>query len=319
MITLRLSIGVVLLGLMSVPAPAQAPSPSPSPSAAPSVAPSPQPVPRPSPHVHASYPTPLGSGSSARLEQLVEDLASPDPAVRADAARRLGHAVNIDRVAATGHLVRALGDSDAAVREKAAEALGHSAATPEAVRALLTALGDPVAEVRRGAADALAAIGSDAAPAANALAGLIKDADPKVRQAAAAALGKIGATSPEVLDALSTALRRTDDSALRERAAHALGQPHHGEAALTMLLAALNDPDAGVRREVVHAIGAMPATHAAHMEPPLRSVVASEAEPERSRSKLFTPWSSWEPWAWQASAMHSAIETTWCAGGRSST
>lgn len=82
-----------------------------------------------------------------------------------------------------------------------------------------------------------------------------------------------------MLDALSAALRTTDDSALRERAAHALGQPHHGEAALGILLAALNDPDAGVRREVVHAIGAMPATHAAHMEPPLRRVIGSETEP----------------------------------------
>jgi len=228
--------------------------------------------------VHVSSPAPITPGSVARLQQLVEDLASPDPAVRADAARQLGHAFNVDQVAATGHLVRALSDSDATVREKAAEALGHSAATPEAVRALITALSDPVTGVRRGAADALAAVGPAAAAAASALAVLVKDADAKVRQAAAVALGKIGTTSPEVLDALSAALHVKDDPALRERAAHALGQPSHGEAALTLLLAALDDPDAAVRREIVHAIGAMPATHAAHMEAALRRVIASETE-----------------------------------------
>ena len=241
---------------------------------------SPRPIPRPSPHVHASYPTPVGAGSSARLDQLVEDLASPDPAVRADAARQLGHAVNIDRAAATGHLIWALGDSDATVREKATEALGHSAAAdPEAVRALITALGDSTTGVRRAAAEALAEIGPPATSAGTALAALTKDTDAKVRQAAAVALGKIGATSPEVLAALSAALHVKDDSALRERAAHALGQPHHGEAALTLLLAAFDDPDPGVRREIVHAIGAMPAAHATHMEPPLRRVITSETEP----------------------------------------
>ena len=227
-----------------------------------------------------SYPTPVGPGSDARLQQLVEDLASPDPAARADAARRLGHAVNVDRVAATGHLVRALTDSDAAVREKAAEAIGHSASTPDAVRALITTLGDPAIGVRRAAAEALGAIGPAAAPAGPSLAVLIKDSDSKVCQAAAAAMGKIGTTSPEALEALSAALHVKDDPALRERAAHALGQSHHGEGALALLLAALDDPDAEVRGEIVHAIGAMPATHATHMEPALRRVLASETEPK---------------------------------------
>ena len=222
----------------------------------------------------------MGPGSAARLQQLVEDLASPDPAVRADAARQLGHAINVDRVAATGHLVRALTDSDAKVREKAAEAIGHSTTTADAVPALITTLGDPVIGVRRAAAEALGAIGAAAGPAGPALAALIKDADPKVRQAAAVAMGKIGTTSPEVLDALSAALRVKDDPTLRERAAHALGETHHREGALALLLAAMDDPDAAVRREIVHAIGAMPATHAAHMEPALRRVIASEKEPK---------------------------------------
>lgn len=276
------SIGAVILATLAVTtsaAPAvQGPSPSPTPSATASPPPSPQPIPRPSPHVHASYPTTVGPESSARLQQLVEELASPEASVRADAARRLGQAGSFGGVAATGHLVGALGDNDATVREKAAEALGHTGGPPEAVRGLITALGDKVSNVRRAAADSLGAIGPGAAPAGSALAALVGDADPKVRQAAAVALGKIGTTSPDVLDALSVALHVRDDPALRERAALALGQPYHGEAALTILLAALNDPDAAVRREVVHAIAAMPTTHAGHMEPPLRRVVASETE-----------------------------------------
>ena len=254
----------------------QTPSSSPTPSA--TASPPPRPIPRPSPHVHVSYPTPVGPESAARLQQVAEDLSSPDPAVRADAVRRLGHAVNLDAVAVGGHLIRALADNDAAVREQAAEGLGHAGATVQVVQGLITAFGDPVAAVRRAAAAALGDLGPGAASAGNALAALVKDEDATVRQAAAAALGKVGATSPEVLDALSSALRNKDDSALRGRAARALGQPRHGSAALTILLAAMDDADAAVRREVVQAIGAMPATHAAHMEPPLRRVVASDPE-----------------------------------------
>lgn len=273
--------GLVLVAVLPTAQAQVLPTPSPSPTAAPSgSAPGlPQPIARPSPHGHASYPAPFGPRSSERLQQLTDDLASPDAAVRVDAVRRLGHAVNLDLLAVTGHLIGVLGDADAAVREQAAEALGHNGGTAEAVRGLITALGDIVPGVRRAAADALAEIGPGAGSAGSALALLVKDADAKVRQAAAVALGKIGATSPEALDALSVALHVRDDPALRERAAHALGQAHHGEAALTMLLAALDDPDAAVRREVVRAIGAMPTTHAGHMEPPLRRVVASETDP----------------------------------------
>ena len=159
MLIVRLSIGVVLLGpTLALALAVQAPSPSPSATA--SAHPSGQPIPRPSPHVHVSYPTPMGPGSTARLEQLAADLASPDPAVRADAARQLGHAVNIDRAVATGHLVRALGDSDATVREKAAEALRYSAAAnPEAVRALCARVGAGPMESRRRVEPDFSAVG----------------------------------------------------------------------------------------------------------------------------------------------------------------
>ena len=175
-------------------------------------------------------------------------------------------------------LVGALADDDAAVREQAAEALGHMGGTTQAIDGLITDLGDKAAAVRLAAVSALGEIGPAAARAGNALAVLMTDPDARVRRAAATALGKVGATSPDVLAALSGALRSKDDSTLRERAAHALGQPQHAQAALAILMAALDDPDAVVRREIVHALAAMPREHAAHTEPAFRRVLGSESE-----------------------------------------
>ena len=237
------------------------------------------PIPRPSPHVHVSYPAPAGPAAAARLQQLADDLASADKAVRLDAARRLGHAVNVDPVAAAAHLATALKDSEAAVREQAAEGLAHATPTPGGIEALMLALRDVAPPVRRASAAALGEIGAPAASAGPVLAAAISDPDIHVRRAAAEAIGKVGATSPEVLAALSAVLGSTDDSALRERAAHSLGQPHHGDEGFRLLLSALADPVAGVRREVVHALSAMPREHAAHTEPALRRAVSSDGDP----------------------------------------
>jgi len=91
-------------------------------------------------------------------------------------------------------------DRDPGERRSAARSLG-TMKIPEAVPPLIAALSDADATVRRQAADSLWRIGEVAAPAVEALRGVLDDPSPGVRVRAAAALGALGVPEAELVDA----------------------------------------------------------------------------------------------------------------------
>jgi HEAT repeat protein len=147
-------------------------------------------------------------------------------------------------------------DESPKVREAAAFALGEiakesikAAGNPELVPALTAALKDEHWIVRRSAAFALGCLEKDAAPAQEALEGLLRDAFPEVRQNAAWALGKLGV---EAIPKLRQALRDNDPLVKRD-AAMALAQlePEPVRAALDDLVELSKDGSSLVRRAAV--------------------------------------------------------------------
>jgi len=111
------------------------------------------------------------------------------------------------------------------------------------------ALADPVPEVRVAAADALGAMGSAAAPVADALAGLLSDDSPWVRVAAMETLGGLGR---HAVSAVVGAFQR-GEGAVRVRAVLVLGSMgSEAEPAIPALEEALEDPRyADIRDRVV--------------------------------------------------------------------
>jgi HEAT repeat protein len=125
------------------------------------------------------------------IDAALQQLASPDPAVRADAIRRI--AADDDPSHAGPAIAALLTDGDELVRAEAADAvgqLGYQAAV-DVVRGLLRS--DGSALVRAAAAETLGDLGQPAALAE--LVGALDDEDSAVRGYAANAIGLLGTAS----------------------------------------------------------------------------------------------------------------------------
>ena len=119
------------------------------------------------------------------------------------------------------------------------------------------ALGDPSAAVRREAAAALEQLGPKAAGALLPLLAALRDDDMMVRTHAVVALGRLGSISTRPLtDALHSANVLT-----RRGAAGALAlQMPFAASAAPLLVAALDDPDEGVRANAGRGLAALGTT-----------------------------------------------------------
>ncbi|MGC5343208.1 fumarate reductase/succinate dehydrogenase flavoprotein subunit [Streptomyces sp. DT171] len=192
---------------------------------------------------------------------LVTALTSDDPVVRATAldalrALRLGHAALF---------ARTLTDPDAEVRTHTVRALVSVDATAE----LAGAAADPSREVRVAVAKGLAAVRS---PGPGPLAPLLDDHDPLVRAAALAALAATGCPAPYATAAVTALTDRAWQ--VRAGAATALAAADPA-VAVPALAAALDDPNADVRKAAVLAL----LRHPAHA--PARTALASAtADPD---------------------------------------
>ena len=145
--------------------------------------------------------------------------------------------------------VRELADADPAIRSEAALRLGREKSN-EGVDALLGALNDPEESVRVNVLTALGDIGDKRVVPR--IAPLIDDRLSTVRMACAQALGKLG--DPRGVPALEKALYDTNEPN-RMVAARALGAMPGPEAEEVLLRVALQDEDERVRSHVVQVIG----------------------------------------------------------------
>ena len=126
-----------------------------------------------------------------------------------------------DESALAGRFVALLEDQHPGVRGAAASGLARLG--PTAVGALEKALANPA--VRGIALELLAAAGSNAKPAVDALVASLADADPAVRGDAALALGAVGVDAAEAVPALATMIEKAaKDDPTRYAAVYALGR-----------------------------------------------------------------------------------------------
>jgi HEAT repeat protein len=158
------------------------------------------------------------------LSQLIADLSSPDAGERARAAEQLSR-TGEQASAAAVPLVRAARDENEEVREWAVAALEELGSPSAADVASLAALvGDASPDVGYWAATLLGRLEHEAAAAVPQLtAALSAPHDSAVRQRAAWALGKIGPAAISASDALSKAAA-SDDPRLSRLAKQVLQQ-----------------------------------------------------------------------------------------------
>jgi len=203
----------------------------------------------------AASASPLAAPTDASLSALLVRIDSPEPRLRASAARALGR-LGPAASPAVPRLVRRLGDPEPPVRAGAAWALGQIGppARP-ALLPLVERLRDDDPSVRFHAGESLGRIGPDTEAARRALVAVVEDAAAPGRAEAAAALGHLGAAAQGALPALVAALEDPRES-VRGRAAWALGQiGPAARSAVPALLVAFKD--AGVRWRVADALGAI--------------------------------------------------------------
>lgn len=209
-------------------------------------------------------------------DDLIADLGSPRPEIRALAAQKLG--AGRTRVAVPA-LIHALRDLSPAVRQSAAAALGWIG-DPRAVPALCRALEDPSSDVSASAFGAVVTFGIQAAPelcealcrggwersslvvealvrisapAAGSVSVLLRSPVWQVRREAAALLGKMG--EPSVVPALIRALM-DEAEWVRASAAEALGQLREPRG-VSALIETLADRSEGVRLRAIGALAAL--------------------------------------------------------------
>lgn len=175
------------------------------------------------------------------LSELLEALSDRDEQQREVVAAALGE---LGHPRAVFPLRQALGDVSAAVRAAAAEALGKIGSS-EGVPGLMSALEDREPEVRAAAARSLGWIKEpEGVPR---LLEVLRDADEDVQRAAAEALADIGEPAFEGLAAALNDRRAV-------QAAEALGLLGTPDA-VPLLLAALKQSEADVRRAAAQALG----------------------------------------------------------------
>lgn len=162
-----------------------------------------------------------GRVGEEELPALVKQLASPDAAVRAEAAADLQQLGRKAR-SAEGDLVKLLADPAVRVRIAAASALLRITGKNDAAVAVLTkSLTDSDAAVRRAAAEAVGRAGPAAAPLVGNLATALKDQNVQARRAAVVAVSTLG---PVASGAVSALVPLLDDPKLMIEAADALGR-----------------------------------------------------------------------------------------------
>lgn len=192
----------------------------------------------------------LAGARGRAIDRLIEELRSPEAAVRRRAAQVLAEEQRID-VRLHAPLLAALDDSDPEVRRWSARGLGTQG-NPSDVPALERRIQDEKTPVRRAAAFSLLRIDPENAPSRKELTGaiqsgdggvilaltswdpaptwatptliaLLKDRRPGIRRLAADALGHTGRGSPDAAKALANASKDPDDR-VRESVGRALGQ-----------------------------------------------------------------------------------------------
>ena len=234
----------------------------------------------------AASPSPSPGEASHAAAAALERLGSADAAQRAHAVQDIGHAplTTEETKIAIVRLAELANDPEVSVRTSLAEAVAHLRGGATEAAAILSRLTrDTQASVRLAAVGALKTMGPAAVEAVPALVERLADEDLGVRREAARALARVGgARFDSAVAALADALRTSKDAGLREEAAHALSEAGHNAAALAALLDALNDRDARVREEALHALGYMPATHADHVLPALRTGLRDTDESVRA-------------------------------------
>jgi len=178
----------------------------------------------------------------AAMQTLVAGARSDDPVVRALSVEMLAE---VDPGAARTAIARTIRDPDPEVRRAALAAIPR-VPFPEVVEGVLAGIEDGDPALRVLAAEALAACGAVGADVTEPLGGLLIDPSPAVRAAAAAGLGD-----------LDTLLAMAGDPRPEVRAGgvRALGREAlDGERRRQALVAALADPDAGVREAAAAAL-----------------------------------------------------------------
>jgi HEAT repeat protein len=188
-------------------------------------------------------------GAKAALA-LIEATNDPD----FEASHAAQHALRKLGVAAVPALLAGLNQSNAEVARRCQTLIEDMG--DKAVPAFAAALSDPDARIRRAAAENLRRLKRGAAPAAADLAKALTDADPAVRKAAIEALAAIGPQSARALAAAGP----------------------QAAAALPVLIAALDSPDAELRRSAFGALALMGPAAATAVDPLLRHFDANPSE-----------------------------------------
>ncbi len=171
--------------------------------------------------VNPAYVVGLGLVGEDELSALVQRLASPDAAVRTEAAEDIQHLGRKAR-SAEGALVKLLSDPAERVRIAAASTLLRVAGSnSEAVKVLSGGLTSTDAAVRRAAADAVGRAGTGGAALVANLATALKDQNVQTRRAAVRAVATLGPVASGAASALVPLLK---DPALMIEAADALGR-----------------------------------------------------------------------------------------------
>ena len=224
--------------------------------------------------------SPQGSLGEEPTGELVEMLASEDPARRVTGAISLGILGTSDPAALRG-LAEALDDPDVRLRYKSARALWRlkEGAAPAAAE-LGAAMVDPDVRVRHNAYGALRVLGPEAEPAIPTLLRMLDEGDVEARIQAVNVLEEIGEPAAVAVPRIAELLSSTDDD-MRYQAADALEElAPFAEAALPALIRALTtDEDPDVRRNVVSCLG--------DMGPPAAPAIPAMIEATRDSEPLI--------------------------------
>ncbi len=195
----------------------------------------------------------IGQGGKEVVLALIVVLNDQDGFVRKSAAEALGK-FGLEAEEAVPALIAALGDPDPTVSREAADALGKlGPPASKAVPALITALMNPHPLVRESAIRALGMIGAAGTKAVPDLINALRDTDVGVRESAADTLGNLGELAGDAVPAL---VNLFEDAKVRSRAEAALQSIGPARpSALPDLVAALSNPNPGVRSGAAGAIG----------------------------------------------------------------
>jgi len=188
----------------------------------------------------------LVTACSGQPNGAVKGLASDDPAVRSDAAIRLGKARSKE---ALDPLIAALNDQEESVRVNVIRALGDLG-DPKAIPAIVPFVTDSLSAVRMAACQALGALGDTRGVPA--LEKALYDEDESIRIVAARALGDV--PGPESLEVLLRVALEDDSERIRSHVVKVVGSRRAREA-VPRLESALRAESEMVRANAAMALG----------------------------------------------------------------